>query len=274
MLRVLGPTDRPALQRLFDSDPWVNAFAEHRVNVTGLQPYWAGSQVWGWFDAERLTAACHVGSNLVPINADRQIARSFAEHAIHSHIRGGSLAGPRDPVLAMWEILRDSWGEARSTRNDQPFLVLDRPPDVSSEPRVRPVVLDEFDILYPASVAMFTEEVGIDPDAGNHGGYRARVRQLIAQGCAFAIIEDGEVLFKAEVGSQTSRACQIQGVWVTPRMRGKGLSEAALAGMVRQVQMTFAPVVTLYVNAHNEPARRLYDRLGFFEHTRFATILL
>jgi predicted GNAT family acetyltransferase len=34
-----------------------------------------------------------------------------------------------------------------------------------------------------------------------------------------------------------------------------------------------APVVTLYVNEHNEPARRTYARVGFSERCRFATIL-
>jgi predicted GNAT family acetyltransferase len=32
-------------------------------------------------------------------------------------------------------------------------------------------------------------------------------------------------------------------------------------------------VVTLYVNEHNEPARRAYARVGFVERCRFATIL-
>lgn len=274
MLRVLGQSDRTALQGLFDADPWVNVFVEHRVNITGLHNRWVGGQIWGWFEGQELIAACHAGSNLIPVNADAPVAREFAEYAARNQARCNSLVGPRQSVLAMWERLQHRWGPARSPREHQPFLVLDREPSVEADPRVRPVVLDEFELLYPASAAMFSEEVGIDPERDNPSGYRARVRQLIAQGCAFAIIENDQVLFKAEVGALTSRAYQIQGVWVAPHLRGQGLSESALAGMIRQAQLTIAPVATLYVNGHNQPARRLYRRVGFREHTSFATILL
>src|SRR5699024_12325610 len=56
---------------------------------------------------------------------------------------------------------------------------------------------------------------------------------------------------------------------ISPRLRGQGISAAALAGMIVQVQRRIAPVVTLYVNAHNDPARRLDERVGFRseEHT-------
>jgi predicted GNAT family acetyltransferase len=136
------------------------------------------------------------------------------------------------------------------------------------------VVLDEFDVLYPACVAMFTEEVGVDPEIGGASGYRARVAQLITQGWAFAIVEDGQVLFKTEVGAATSYACQLQGVWVRPDRRGEDIAVSALAAVVKLVRATVAPVVTLYVNDHNRSARRTYERVGFRETEMFASILL
>ena len=76
---------------------------------------------------------------------------------------------------------------------------------------------------------MFREEVGVDPGAGGSLNYRARIAQLIGLGWAFAIIEDGRVLFKAEVGAAAVHACQVQGVWVDPEARGRGLAAEALA---------------------------------------------
>jgi len=133
--------------------------------------------------------------------------------------------------------------------------------------------MDEFDTLYPACVAMFVEEVGLDPEGQNGSGYRARVSQLIAQGWSFAIIDDGEVLFKAEVGAATTRACQIHGVYVRPDLRGQGIAAGAMAAVVNEVRATVAPVVTLYVNDHNVAARRTYERVGFEQTATFATIL-
>ena len=101
---------------------------------------------------------------------------------------------------------------------------------------------DELDILYPACVAMFTEEVGISPANGDGGSlYRARVGELIGQGRAFARIEDGRVVFKAEVGAATQEACQIQGVWVDPALRGRGYANGGMAAVVAQAQASVAP---------------------------------
>jgi len=42
---------------------------------------------------------------------------------------------------------------------------------------------------------------------------------------------------------------------------------------VRDVLHRYAPTVSLYVNAFNEPARRVYERLGFRRVGTFATVL-
>jgi hypothetical protein len=136
---------------------------------------------------------------------------------------------------------------------------------------VRP---DELNVLMPACVAMFTEEVGVSPIGGDGGAtYRARVSELIRAGRAFARIENGEVIFKAEVGSVTPHACQVQGVWVNPAHRGEGLASAGMATVVAETQRSIAPVVSLYVNDFNTPARAAYRRAGFTEVDTFMSVL-
>ena len=107
-------------------------------------------------------------------------------------------------------------------------------------------------MLYPACVAMYTEEVGISPEAdGGRELYRARVNQLVGRGWSFSRIEDGRVIFKAEVACATPSACQIQGVYVDPELRGQGLCAAGMATVVDTCLREIAPAVSLYVNAHN-----------------------
>lgn len=273
-VRALTPDDLPALRVLADRDPHVNLFVRHRADSTRLDPRWLGGPVWGWFEEGRLTAACHAGANLVPVQAGPEAVAVFADQALADGIRPSSIVGPRDAVLGLWQRLAPHWGPARSPRLEQPFLEIARDPDIDADPRVRRVGVDEIDVIYPACVAMFTEEVGVDPERGSRHAYRARVSQLVAQGWSFAIIEDGQVLFKAEVGATTAVACQIQGVWVHPDHRGSGIAAPALAGVVREVRRSVAPVVTLYVNDHNVAARRTYDRIGFEQTATFASILL
>lgn len=274
LVRALTPLDLPELNALLDRDRLVNLFVRHRVDATRLQARWLGGQVWGYFEDGVLVSACHAGVNLVPVEATPRALELFAEQALADHVRPSSIVGLREAVLPMWSRLEPRWGPARSPRLDQPFLVLDDDSPLEPDPRVRPVLIDEFDAVYPACVAMFTEEVGVDPEAGNRSGYRARVAQLISQGWSFAIIEDGTVLFKTEVGAATPYVCQLQGVYVHPDLRGTGLAAPALAAVVQQVRRSIAPVVTLYVNDHNTAARRAYERVGFVQTTTFASILL
>ena len=98
------------------------------------------------------------------------------------------------------------------------------------DPAVRPVRIDELDAYLVAAIDMFIGEVGIDPRIGDGGrGYRRRVAGLIAAGRAWARFERGQVVFKAEVGSQSPSVGQIQGVWVHPDWRGHGLGTAGTA---------------------------------------------
>jgi hypothetical protein len=137
--------------------------------------------------------------------------------------------------------------------------------------RVRP---DELDILVPACVAMFTEEVGVSPVTADGGSlYRARVAELVRTGRSFARIEDGRVLFKAEIGAVSPDACQVQGVWVPPELRGQGLSAPGMAAVVTAALADIAPVVSLYVNDYNEAARATYRRVGFTDRGTFMSVL-
>jgi predicted GNAT family acetyltransferase len=67
--------------------------------------------------------------------------------------------------------------------------------------------------------------------------------------------------------------CQVQGVWVDPRFRGRRLSESGMAAVVQLAREQIAPVVSLYVNDYNTPARKAYASVGFREHGSFATVL-
>ena len=141
--------------------------------------------------------------------------------------------------------------------------------------RVRGLRADRARNHPPACIAMFTEEVGVSP-VGTDGGalYRARVAELIGLGRAFARIEDGRVIFKAEIGSATASACQVQGVWVDPELRGRGLGTVGTAAVVQAALRDIAPVVSLYVNDYNTAARASYARWGSHTSATFASVAL
>jgi uncharacterized protein len=273
-MRLLDDRDRAAALAICDSDPVTNVFVGSRIRALGLEPGRLGAQIWGHEPAGRLTSLCYAGANLVPVAATPPAIAGFADRALRQGRRCSSLVGPSADVTALWAYLRPHWGPPRDIRAVQPLMAISGAPLVAPDLAVRRVRPDEIDILLPACVAMFTEEVGVSPLAGDGGSsYRARVAELIRTGRALARIEDGQVIFKAEIGAATPLACQVQGVWVRPEFRGRGMAAPGMAAVVTEARRAISPVVSLYVNDYNLPARAVYRKVGFTEVGQFASVL-
>lgn len=272
--RLLDSRDLPSVTALLARDPVASVFVAARLEVAGIDAMARSGELWGYEEDGRLVSLCYAGANLVPLAATPAAVRAFAWRARRSGRRCSSIVGPADAVLALWGLLAPQWGPARDVRPRQLVLATDRPGPVPPDPHVRPVRPDEIDALMPAAVAMFTEEVGVDPRAdGGEPVYRARVSELVHAGRAYARIEGGSVVFKAEIGSVSARVCQVQGVWVRPDLRGRGLSVPGMAAVVEQALADHAPVVSLYVNDYNTRAVAAYRAVGFTEVGTFATVL-
>ena len=101
-VRPLGAADLDAFLALAGRDPVVNVFTDYRARTTNLEPRWLGGEMWGRFEGGELRAACHVGANLVPVEATAEDAAAFAERALARGRTASTIAG---------------WPWPRATRN-------------------------------------------------------------------------------------------------------------------------------------------------------------
>lgn len=273
-IRPLTTADRDQALDVCARDPRTNVFVAARILEGALAT--SPGALLGYADGSGLQAICWASANLVPVGCDASAISAFADKLDRWRRHCSSLFGPADMVLPLWADLRPSWGRPREVRKHQPVLATAGPPapGASFDPEVRRARFDEVDKVMPAAAAMFTEEIGYPPYTGSGQVYRQSVAALIRVGHTFVRVVDGEVTFKADVGSVALGVAQIQGVWVAPRWRGKGLAAPAMASVVELVRAEIAPVVTLYVNDFNAPARATYARVGFTEIGSFATVLL
>ncbi|GAA1970345.1 GNAT family N-acetyltransferase [Isoptericola halotolerans] len=285
--RVLGPADLADARQVCAADPVASVLAAARVDVAiraGLAA--AGGELWGYPASGPPVAVCWAGANLVPVvpaglgrEGVTEAVDAFAATARAQGRRSSSIVGERDVVRRLWELLSRTWPPPREVRADQPSLVIDHDPDVEPDPWVRRSRTAEIDLVLPACVRMFTEEVGYSPVAGGGGAYAARVRSLIAEGRSYVRVapdpDDGgaSVAFKAELGAVAGGVAQVQGVWVDPRRRGEGLSVSGMAAVVALTRRDVAPTVSLYVNGYNAPALAAYRHVGFERVGTFSTVL-
>jgi predicted GNAT family acetyltransferase len=273
--RLLGDTERAAVERVLDADPIVAAQVAERVSTAGLS-WRSDARVFGYGSRRQIESICWLGANLIPVQAKTPGAvAAFAEMAVAHPRLCSSLVGDSEAVLGMWGRLAHSWGPARDVRRCQPLLATWNPPPIPADPTVRLVRPHEIDVLFPAAVAMYTEEVGVSPLTGDGGrDYRERVSELVRARRAYAKFVGGRVVFKAELAVVTRHTAQVQGVWVAPEWRGRGLGASAMAAVIRDALRRIAPSVSLYVNDYNAPARRVYERCGMRRVGTFATVLL
>lgn len=276
--RLLDERDYPAIGAVFAADPVSSCMVSARVEAAGLDPRRLGGELWAaeprMIRHGRLGGLCFSGPNMIPLCGDAAALGSFADRALRRARQCSSLVGPAAEVLGLWSELQPAWGPPREVRPEQPLLALDAPSFVAPDRRVRQVLPAELDRYLPAAVAMFIEEVGVDPRLGDGGaGYRARVAELISAGRAFARFEDGAVVFKAEIGAMSSAVGQIQGVWVHPDRRGEGLGTAGTAWVVSRLVNGMGRTASLYVNSYNTPALAAYRKIGFRKVGEYATVL-
>ncbi len=275
-VRVLGPADRDRFIAMAQQDPVVNVFADYRARLTNLDQRWLGGQMWGRFVDDELVSGCHLGANLVPVQCTSDDVVAFADAALRRRRTVGTIVGRHEVVSALWDSLEPRWGRPREFRRNQPHLEMSRLPEVAPAEDVRLTTQSDIAALFPACVAMYTEEVGVSPESDSGGAdlYRARVQQLIARGWSLASFDEQGVVFKAEIACATPSAAQVQGVWVRPDRRGQGLATSGMAAVVAHVLGSgMAPVASLYVNEWNTPARATYARVGFEQTATFATLM-
>jgi uncharacterized protein len=270
--RVSVVRDGAAARRVFDDDPIGSCMVAARVADHGIDSNAIGGELWTRRGPDE--SLCYAGANLIPLRGRLNDLYAFSDAALTASRRCSSLVGRAELVMPMWQRLEPAWGPARDVREHQPLMSLNTMPTCDIDPGVRQVRPEEIDTYLVAAIDMFIGEVGVDPRIGDGGrGYRRRVASLIAAGRAWARFENGEVVFKAEVGSQSPAVSQIQGVWVHPEWRGQGLGTGGTATLAAVIVGT-GRIASLYVNDFNTVARATYERVGFAEVGTFATVLL
>lgn len=294
---LLAPAQRRDLDGIHQmcmADPVMHVVPLMQVEAalsSGIVPLglWAVRKRATW--GKDLAGAVWAGANLCAVFPDADqatqdhLCADVAAAMIGRLSRPAAMVGPADVTLDLWGRVEPWWGPAREIRPRQVAMRIDGParhvpPQNAAEldlEAVRPAREDDYDALLPACVHMFIGEVGYDPMRHGRSAYESRLHQLVRMGRAYVQygIAEGrrQIVFKAEVGALGGGVAQLQGVWVHPALRGRGLARPGLAGVINGVLADHAPTVSLYVNDFNAPALAAYDAVGFDRVGTFATVM-
>jgi predicted GNAT family acetyltransferase len=277
-VRPLGREDEAIALEALDRNPVRDVFIASRIVHDGALSSPGPSPLWGAFEEGRLGGLLHVGPNLVPATDDEGACEALATSA------GGlyptrMLVGERATVELLWSIVGSSYPAPREVRRRQ-FVYAVEPGQLVRDPRAagpgiaRLAERSDEDQVLKLSAAMYTEEMGENPMARDPDGYRRRVRMLISRGWTYVYDAGGTLQFKMDVGCASHHTAQIQGVYVPPGLRSRGVGTTAMTACC-DLALTRHANLSLYVNDFNAPAIALYERIGFQrEPYDFQTIML
>jgi len=120
---------------------------------------------------------------------------------------------------------------------------------------------------------MAFEESGVNPLFVDPEGFYRRCARRIEQKRVWVNVENGELIFKADVISDTPEVVYLEGVYVSPYQRGKGLGARCIRQLTNQLLTTTASVCLL-VNQKNAAAHACYQNAGFTLRALYDTLSL
>ena len=210
-------------------------------------------------------------ATLFETDSDEALA-AFAHLALNCK-RAYMLMGEQDKVARFWSYYSSN-GESPRFVSREMLFEQRWPVEVRETVRgLRKATLDDLDLIIPVHARMAFEESGVDPMERDAVGFRLRCARRIEQGRVFVWVEDGRLLFKADIVADTPEGIYLEGVYLAPEERGKGFGLRCLSQVSRTL-LARTKSICLLVNEHNWKAQAFYLSAGYKLRGTYETIFL
>ena len=131
----------------------------------------------------------------------------------------------------------------------------------------------ELELVMPVQAELAFAESGVNPLKVDPQGFRARCLRRIEQGRTWVVVQDDQLIFKAEVISKTSAVVYLEGVWVRDEERNSGNGVRFMNELTHKL-LEDAESICLLVNETNKRAQSFYRKCGFRFRATYETIFL
>jgi predicted GNAT family acetyltransferase len=138
---------------------------------------------------------------------------------------------------------------------------------------LRLATLEDLELVIPVHAKLALAESGVNPLEKDPQGFRQRCARRIEQDRTWVWVEDGELIFKAEVISENPEVIYLEGVWVNPSLRGQRLGLRCMSQLAQNL-LSHTQSLCLLVNETNTAAQLFYKRAGYKLRSIYDTIFL
>jgi uncharacterized protein len=127
---------------------------------------------------------------------------------------------------------------------------------------IRTARMEELEQVAEAQAEVAFIESGVNPLETNRDPFLKRVARRIEQDRIFVVVQDGKLIFKADIIAETADAIYLEGVYVAEEYRGRGLGSSCLGSLSRSL-LTRVSHISLLSNAALHGAHKSFAKAGF-----------
>lgn len=210
-------------------------------------------------------------STLIESRSERAMA-AFARRA-----RGNRT--PINLIMSEHEAALDFWkwyaGDAKPRLNLTELLFETGFPMLAQtcEWEIRLARLDEIESIAQAHAEVAFIETGRDPMTTDRKGFLERVARRIELGRTFVVFDGEKLVFKADIVAEADGIIYLEGIYVAPDLRGRGIGSRCLAKL-NLMLLERADGLCLLSNERFTGARKSFERAGYRVTGRCTTLFV
>ena len=270
----LTAKDEPQVQQFLAERALHNAVMMGLIMDNGLESNFNRGTFYGCRDAAagKLVGVALIGHGVF-IDARRDEALRQLVKLAQNFSRAHMLMGEQEMIERFWALYALE-GQAKRRLCREVLFELTKPSDQPDEvANLRLAQVSDLSLVAPVHAALALEESGVNPLEVDPDGFRQRCLRRIERQRTWVLIEQDQLIFKADIISDTSEVVYLEGVYVDPDQRGKGLGSKCLMQLARTL-LNRSKSVSVLVNQERRPAQAFYEKLGFVSRGLYDTIFL
>lgn len=138
---------------------------------------------------------------------------------------------------------------------------------------LRLATLDDLEQVMLVQGEMASAASGINPREADPAGFRMRCARRIKRQRVWVWVEDGRLIFKADVISDTPQVIYLEGIYVNPQERSRGYGARCMSQLAQNL-LTRTNSLCILVNDESRRARVFFERIGFKLCSYYDTVFM
>ncbi len=262
-LSILSNDDTDEALKFLAQRPVHTVVLESFIRDHGIESPLNRGEFYGYRNSEEmLEGIALIGhTTIIEVHTDEALM-AFAIQARYAEKQLSLVMSAGDTVERFWSYYAKQ-DESPKMVCTEILFELTYPVLVNTEVKgLRLATQDDLLQVAEAHAEVVFEERGVNPMENDREGFLERVSRRINKGKTYVVTNNGKLVFKADIVAENLSVAYLEGVYVAPEERGKGIGSDCLAHLGRHL-LSQVDYVCLLSNVELVAAQKAYLKAGF-----------